>query len=277
MKILNTCPKIQFYFQDQEFHLELWRQYAAEISPTLARKCEEDIRSYCFETEVLPVVRRALSRFDQILQISDVFDLIMHEFTSRLPCLFEEDPQISIILYLGLCNGAGWATVLDGQNSVLLGIEKIIELNWCSADEMRGLIFHEIGHLWHKTVGNMTPDGSGPRWKALVQLYQEGVAMVCEQILLADNQAYHQNKGDWLSWCICHEDSLKQEYLARLEKGNSTQDFFGDWNQYQGHSDVGYYLGCQFVKYLQRKFSFQELANLPYTTLDSEFISFARS
>lgn len=277
MKILNTCPQIQRYFQDQEFCLELWRQYAAEISPTLAQKCEEDIRSYCLDTDVLPVIGRALSNFDQINQTGAVFDRIMHEFTARLPCLFEEDPNIALILYLGLCNGAGWSTVLDGQNCVLLGVEKIIELNWGSIDEMRGLIFHEIGHLWHKTVGKMAPAGSGPRWKSLLQLYQEGVAMVCEQILLADSEAYHQNKGDWLSWCADHEASLKKEYLARLEKGESTQDFFGDWNQYQGHSDVGYYLGCQFVKYLQRKFSLRELANLPYSILDREFISFART
>ena len=28
------------------------------------------------------------------------------------------------------------------------------------------------------------------------------------------------------------------------------QRWFGDWVRYQGHGDVGYYLGCRFVRYI---------------------------
>ena len=55
---------------------------------------------------------------------------------------------------------------------------------------------------------------------------------------------------------------IKREYLRRVDKNISTQDFFGDWCSYKNHSDVGYYLGCEFVKYLQRQYSLVDIASL---------------
>lgn len=53
-----------------------------------------------------------------------------------------------VALYLGFCNGAGWVTDIDAKTVVLLGIEKIIELDWVSVDDMRGLVYHELGHVY---------------------------------------------------------------------------------------------------------------------------------
>ena len=47
---------------------------------------------------------------------------------------------------------------------------------------MQALIFHEIGHIWHKTYGNLYPEARSEGEKSLAQLYQEGLAMVCEHI-----------------------------------------------------------------------------------------------
>lgn len=38
--------------------------------------------------------------------------------------------DVDIILYLGLASGAGWATTLGGKRVILLGVEKIIEIDW---------------------------------------------------------------------------------------------------------------------------------------------------
>ena len=127
----------------------------------------------------------------------------------------------------GLCNGAGWATSLDGRDAVLLGIEKIIELNWQDESAMQALIFHEIGHIWHKTYGNLYPEARSEGEKSLAQLYQEGLAMVCEHILCQDDRYYHQNQNGWLDWCKENEAEIKREYLRRVDKNISTQDFFG--------------------------------------------------
>ena len=78
---------------------------------------------------------------------------------------FENGVETDIILYLGLCNGAGWATSLDGRDAVLLGIEKIIELNWQDESAMQALIFHEIGHIWHKNLRESLSRGSVMRAK----------------------------------------------------------------------------------------------------------------
>ena len=199
MKIINTCDKIKSVFSGG-FTIDLWRKYAEEISKELTSKCENDAKSYDFNKDVLPVLEVALNA-EKIDFVSRNFQSVIDTLNDNLSKLFDTDPDINIILYLGLCNGAGWATTLDGKNTVLLGIEKIIELNWGSETNMRALILHEIGHLWHKMNGNLYIPDLTKRRKAIQQLYQEGVAMVCEHILCGDNDFYHQDKNGWLDWC----------------------------------------------------------------------------
>lgn len=157
------------------------------------------------------------------------FITVTKQLNQNISQLFESDIELDIILYLGLCNGAGWATTLDGRDAVLLGIEKIIELNWQNEDDMQALIFHEIGHIWHKTHGILYPHTHSNGERSLVQLYQEGIAMVCEQILCQDDNRYHQDKNGWLAWCVTNKSEIKCEFLKRIKDNKSTQDFFGDW------------------------------------------------
>ena len=109
---------------------------------------------------------------------------------------------------------------------------------------MQALIFHEIGHIWHKTYGNLYPEARSEGEKSLAQLYQEGLAMVCEHILCQDDRYYHQNQNGWLDWCKENEAEIKREYLRRVDKNISTQDFFRGLVQLKNHSDVGYYLAA---------------------------------
>ena len=209
--------------------------------------------------------------------VSRNFQTVIDTLNDNLSKLFDKEPDINIILYLGLCNGAGWATTLDGKNTVLLGIEKIIELNWGDETNMRALILHEIGHLWHKLNGNLHIPEYTKRRKGIAQLYCEGVAMVCEHILCGDDEFYHQDKEGWLSWCYKNENKIKREYLRRLNKKESIQDFFGDWCSYNGHSDVGYFLGCRFVRYLMKSYSLKDIANMKYRVLNKKFTEFANT
>ncbi len=274
MNIINTCETIKSTFSDR-FSIDLWRKYAEEISKELPSKCENDAKSYDFNKDILPVLENALNeeKFDFV---SKNFQIVIDTLNVNLTKLFDTEPDINIILYLGLCNGAGWATTLDGKNTVLLGLEKIIELNWGDETNMRALILHEIGHLWHKLNGNLNLPDFTKRRKAIQQLYQEGVAMVCEQIL-CDAEFYHQDKDGWLSWCYKNENEIKREYLRRLDKKESVQDFFGDWCSYDGHSDVGYFLGCRFVRYLMKSYSLKEIANMKYQALNKSFTEFANT
>lgn len=275
MNIINTCDTIKSVFSDG-FNLQAWRRYASEISTSLPAKCEADAKDYDFANEVLPVLENALHE-EKIEWVNQSFQAVIKQLHENLNKLFETEPDISIILYLGLCNGAGWATRLDGKDTVLLGIEKIIELGWGNEVELRALILHEIGHLWHNQNGNLHIPEFTKRRKGLAQLYCEGVAMVCEHILCGDDAFYHQNKNGWLSWCYKHEREIKQEYLQRLNKRESVQDFFGDWQSYKGHSDVGYFLGCRFVEHLMKTYSLKEIANMKYSSLNKAFTEFANT
>lgn len=274
MKIINTCEKIKTLFPNG-FDIAVWRRYANEISEELPSKCENDAKEYDFEKQVLPVLEQALNA-EKIDFVSKNFQAVIKTLNENLTKLFDGEPDINIVLYLGLCNGAGWATTLDGKSTVLLGIEKIIELNWGDEANMRALILHEIGHLWHKLNGNLYLPDFTKRIKGIQQLYQEGVAMVCEHILCGDDDFYHQNKNGWLDWCRENENEIKKEYLRRLNKKESIQDFFGDWCSYNGHSDVGYYLGCKFVEHLMKTYTLKEIANLPYRKLNKAFIGFVK-
>ena len=275
MKIINTCDKIKSVFING-FSIDLWRKYAEEISKELLSKCEKDAKEYDFNKSVLPVLEAALNE-EKLDFVSRNFQTVIDTLNDNLSKLFDKEPDINIILYLGLCNGAGWATTLDGKDTVLLGIEKIIELDWGDETNMRALILHEIGHLWHKLNGNLHIPEYTKRRKGIAQLYCEGVAMVCEHILCGDDEFYHQDKDGWLSWCYKNENEIKREYLRQLDKKASIQDFFGDWCSWGGHSDVGYFLGCRFVRYLMKSYSLKEIANMKYRTLNNAFTEFANT
>lgn len=274
MKIINTTKEIMQYFPDKEFNLQNWKSYTKEFSNSLNEKCLEDAKEYNFNEEVLPVFNHALKNDKQIQAISTTFTKVTNNLIKRMSILFDKDIELDIILYLGLCNGAGWATTLDNKNAILLGIEKIIELNWGDEETFQSLVFHEIGHIWHKLYGELYLPVTTQGEKNMLQLYQEGVAMICEQIL-SNNCSYHQDKNGWLNWCKKNKTKLNCEFLNRVKNNETAADFFGDWNSYKGHSDVGYYLGCEFIRHLQNKYTLIKVANLSLDILMNEFEKYA--
>lgn len=271
MRVINTFDKIKDCFPNNIFDIVAWRKYTKEFSFELSNKCEQDSKDYDFDKDITPVISKVILNKEAAALTNTSFVTVTEQLNRNISQLFKSDIELDIILYLGLCNGAGWSTTLDGRDAILLGIEKIIELNWQNEDNMQGLIFHEIGHIWHKTHGNLYPLTHSNGEKSLVQLYQEGIAMVCEQILCRDDNHYHQDKNGWLDWCVTNKSEIKYEYLKRIKDNKSTQDFFGDWCNYKNHSDVGYYLGCEFVKYLKQQYSLVEIANLNIDEIYKQF------
>ena len=182
---------------------------------------------------------------------------------------------MTVVLYLGLCNAAGRETFLGGKKVVLLGVEKILELNWDSEEKLKALLYHEIGHIWHEIYGNLEFPAHTQSRQSMLQLWQEGIAMVCEQILSKDERYYHQDENEWLAWCQEQELMIKEEYGRRLEQEESTQDFFGDWCDFCGYSDVGYYLGCRFVRWMMKENDLREIAAMGAAELLEKYTRFA--
>lgn len=265
MKIIDTFPKIIDCFVDDVFNRECWENYANEISPRLAVKLKNDIADYDFQNDVLPVLNNVAHNFNKLEIAHQSFLFLTDGLSEKIQDILQTDLNVSIIFYLGLCNGAGWATELDENPVVLLGAEKIIELSWYLKSDMAGLIYHELGHIWHnKTrLKIKKPFKNSNLW----QLYCEGIAMFIEQLLIENKKFYHQDKGDWLNWCETNRQKLLRAFLGRINNVESTRDFFGDRNHYQGKSDIGYYLGCEMIKVLSAKRSLFELANLEETDI----------
>ena len=71
----------------------------------------------------------------------------------------------------------------------------------------------------------------------------------------------------WLNFCQTNRNELFKAYLERVINGESTSDFFGDRNHYNGISDIGYYLGCETVKELAASRSLYQTANLTDTDI----------
>lgn len=270
MRIIDTYTEIISLFSQREFSMSLWRTYANSISIYLSQQVENDAKLYNFEKQVIPVINNALNNTEKLEETHQSFIYATQQLRDKFIEIFKYDLDVDIILYLGLCNGAGWATDINGKKTVLLGIEKIIELDWCDLNSISSLIYHELGHIWHDSVGKLHLKTDMQSEKSIWQLYREGVAMYFEQMLCNDFSFYHQNKNGWLNWCIKNKENLFIEYIRRVENEESTQEFFGDWSNYQGYSDVGNYLGCEFIKSLLTNYSLIEIANLNLEAITKE-------
>ena len=272
MEIMDTYGAILALAQNTNscFDENAWRAYAEAVDEGLAQKCLKDSAGYDFEHEVRPVIEATLMSKEKLEKAHSSFVAATTGLRERLEQAFGMTFPVKIILYLGLCNGAGWATSLNGKPAVLLGMEKIIELDWVDNDSMTALLYHELGHIWHDAVGTYRRDTATAAEKALWQLYREGVAMYCEQ-LLSDNFSYgRRDKNGWRSWCEENRKELFADYKKRVDGNESTQDFFGDWSSYLGFSDVGYYLGCELIKNMSQRYSLAELAKLDTADIAEE-------
>ena len=275
MRIIDTYPAIISAFcGDRAFETNAWKEYANSISPSLAEKVLRDSEQYDTGKEVIPVIENALAENEKMEETHSSFLAATAGLGDKIIKAVSVDMEVDIILYLGLCNGAGWATTLDSRHTILLGIEKIVELGWCNESTITALIYHELGHIWHDTVGTLYCESQDAGDRAVWQLFQEGIAMYFEQLILGDFAHYHQDRDGWLNWCEANRSGILEEYRRRVATGESVQSFFGDWCEYERHSDVGYFLGCEFVKFLLERYSFEELAKLDVRVVREELFAY---
>ena len=272
---IDTYSGMVELLNSPKFSLSAWERYARSLSDELPAKCMKDAASYDFERQVLPVIERVKGN-PALDQLHDAVQQISREISPLFAQRGLREPKARLILYLGLCNGAGWATQLEGRDVVLLGAEKILELGWQDKRKLSSLIHHELGRLWHKQYGRFENPKTQEE-RSVLQLFQEDAAMYIEQLLGGDARYYIQDKNGWLEWCEQHQADMKKEYLSRLYSGESTQDFFGDWRRFQGYSDVGYYLGTIFFRFLLFTYSLPEAAGLDYPHVRQEFLRFAEN
>lgn len=265
IRIIDTLPQVASLFDNKAFNEEKWESYINSIYDKSADIFKSDLKeylesgNYIWEKDILPIINAVQGHASlQTLQTS--FHKVTNGLNERIRDCFNHEPDVDIVLYLGLCNGAGWVTSINGQDVILLGIEKILELNWCDEDSMYGLIYHELGHVYHKQYGIFHQHSDESSRNFIWQLFTEGIAMYFEQVLVGDFNYFHQNKDGWLNWCNEFFPQILADFYADLPTMTRfDQRYFGDWVDYCGRSDVGYFLGAKFVQHLCGKYDFEQL------------------
>ena len=282
IKIIDTFSQIDSLFDNKTFNLKTWKKYINSIYDHASNIFENDLKeylnsgNYVYEKDILPIINNVYNH-SSLKTLHASFISVTQNLNKRIMDCFEHEINIDVVLYVGLCNAAGWVTNINGKDVILLGIEKILELNWYDEDSMRGQIYHELGHVYHKQYGifNQCSDNSSQNF--IWQLFSEGVAMYFEQILVNDLNYYHQNINGWLNWCDTHFQQILADFQSDLPKMTRfNQKYFGDWVNYCGKGDVGYYLGTKFVQHLCGKYSFEYLIKMKIDDISQEFFKFAK-
>ena len=205
IKIIDTFAQINDLFEDGKFILDKWKTYMNSIYDNAANLVIDDMKEcldsgdYVYEKDILPIIN-AVYRHPDLELLYSSFCRVTEGLNKKVLDCFGHDVDIDIVLYVGLCNGAGWVTNINDRDVILLGVEKILELNWLDEASMCGLIYHELGHAYHTQYGDFNQQSDISEQNFVWQLFTEGIAMYFEQILVNDFNYYHQDKNGWLEW-----------------------------------------------------------------------------
>ena len=284
MRIINLAADLTPIYPGGRFDLTCWEEYIRAADPALADLCLADMRGDIaaglldYEAQVLPVLNGCWQNAAVRAEALASFAEVTAGLDERVRACFGRTVEADVILYPGLCSGAGWVTTLHGRDVILLGIEKITELRWCSADDMRGLIFHELGHVYQRQYGVLERACATTRRQFLWQLFTEGVAMRFEQLLVGNMTYFHQDRDGWATWCCAHIHQMKADFLHDLDTmTRANQRWFGDWARYEGRGDAGYYLGARFVGFICRDRAFDSILSLDDAAVEQLYLAFAAS
>lgn len=234
--------------------------------------------TYSWENYFLPVLNSVILNKEEVSKTAEVFRIITGGLEKKIIEKYGKTLDIDIILYLGLCNGAGWVTDIHGKTCILLGIEKILELKWNNMDDMSGLILHELGHAYQSQYGVLYRQYRELPDHFLWQLFTEGIAMVFEQEIVGDRDYYHQDKEGWKAWCNQHISRIALDFESDYQKMTmENQRYFGDWVRYENHMDVGYYLGTRFVRFILDKYRFDDIISFEIDEVKRLFYEYIHS
>ncbi|HPW52941.1 MAG TPA: hypothetical protein PLI19_01255 [Erysipelotrichaceae bacterium] len=260
-------------FINDRLSIESWQKYVEHVLPGLSRFILEDSSGYDFEKDIYPLVNRVCKKQERIGRLEIIFYEVLKDVDEIIRNKFERNLKCEIVLYLGLCNGAGWVFEHSGKTFVLLGLEKIFELHLDDPVKMRELIYHELGHVYQSQYGTLNRKLDNRADELLWQLYTEGIAVYFQESITNDFSFYHQKSDACREGLQSMLPQLKRDFKKDLQQMNDrfSQRYFGDWVSYNGYADAGYYLGLKFVEYLSQKKPFNDILDLEIEEIKTEY------
>lgn len=281
MKIINTINQIKNIYSNGSFDIKKLKEYINSIDSKIEELCISDMKEtidtglYSFEKNFLPILNLVINEQNKLEELNSNFNIVTKELEKNIISKFNKTIDVEIVLYLGLCNGAGWVVTIDNKTYCLLGIEKILELNWYDIDSLYGLIYHELGHVYKNQYGILERNFDNNKHHFLWQLFTEGIAMCFEQTLIGDYNYFHKDKNGWKNWCDSNLTQIKKDFYNDLDNMTSNnQRYFGDWVTYKGQSDVGYYLGTKFVQFICKIYNFDDILSFDIEEVERLYINF---
>lgn len=281
LKIINAINKIADIYSNESFDINEWYSYIESINSNLKQLCLDDMNEaistglVTFENDYLPILNTVINDDKNRNEVLTSFEIVTKNLEDKIISKFGKTIDVEIILYLGLCNGAGWVVTIDDKTYCLLGIEKIMELNWCDVNSMYGLIYHELGHVYHNQYGILERIFNNNRHQFSWQLFTEGIAMYFEQTLIGNYDYFHQDKNGWKEWCDKNISQIKIDFYNDLnDMIFENQRYFGDWVYYNEHNDVGYYLGAKFVQFICSKYQFDDILSFNIGLVEKLYLEF---
>lgn len=283
MRITDTSAGLPSVFSDGSFDIEKWKAYMDASLPGAKELCLRDAAEtidagYSWEDCFLPILNAVFLRDEKRREAIRSFREASADLDQRIKAVFGKTVDADLVLYLGLGNGAGWVTQVNGRCTILFGLEKIIELDWCGRTKMSGLVWHELGHVYHRQYGVLPGEFPQRGDEFLWQLFEEGIAMVFEQELADDPQFFHEDYPGWKAWCAEHLPDIARAFADEL--GVMTRDrqrFFGDWVRFEGQPDTGYYLGAKFIRFLMGTADFDAIIRFGLPEIRRAFDAFLQS
>ena len=279
MKIINTINDIFDIYSSGSFDINKWNNYINRINSKLGQLCVQDMNEaintgqVSFKKDYLSILNNVINQKEKLDELQKNFIKVTESLEDNILKKFNKTIDVEIVLYLGLFNGAGWVAEIENKVYCLLGIEKILELDWYDMNSLYGLIYHELGHVYQKQYGVLEREFDNNKHQFLWQLFTEGIAMYFEQTLIADYEYYHQDKNDWKAWCDNHIKLIAQDFNNELDIMTfDNQRYFGDWVYYDGYSDTGYYLGTKFTQYICKQYDFDDILSREFISLSIKTI-----
>ena len=259
--------------------IELWQtSYMAKYPELLEKQLEDyggqglDWRDIATErvfpklAEHLPLMRKAR---DNLLKVCGS----IYEQAAQV---LGFDFDITFVIYVGLGCGAGWATQYGGRPACLFGLENIAECEWHHQARLRGLTAHELGHLAHMAWRNEWDSFAKAERDPLFLLYSEGFAQRCEHLILGCETWHQMQSENWPSWCQQHKAWLAKEYLRRVDEGIAVNDFFGSWLDIQGRRQTGYFLGHEFIRWLEKEHDMRKISTFTFQNVKEPTVEYLR-